>query len=165
MGGRLACRPLVLLLTPIIRKRMFFEKMNDGRLEAAFNRFKCIATAFGALSMLLVLVSVFYRDFFRDFPLVAILESLLVLWFYLDRDISKSKLLYGSAWGITILFVLMLFLMESELGLSIFEVPMLMPVVSSLVALLGVAYFGRVSFLRYGVLCVVLFLIAKVSFS
>lgn len=143
---------------------MFFDVPDKERLGRDLDRFKKIAAVFGVAFLFMLLVSVFYRALFVDFPFALLFEIGLIIWFYLDESISKTKVLYGCAWGVAILYLLALLVLESEVGLSVFSFPMLAPLFSSLVALLGVAHFRRVRSLRYFVLAILLFSVIKIAF-
>ncbi|MCQ2218974.1 MAG: hypothetical protein MJZ33_10940 [Paludibacteraceae bacterium] len=137
------------------------DKIEGAFISSAFSRIKLVGSILGAVMLLLMLISVFYRELFNVIPLAVVLEAVLIVWFYLEKNFSKSKILYGCAWGVAVLFILALLIMESEVGLSLFSFQSLAPLLFSLLLLPIVAFFKKITFLRYVFLAVLLCLIIK----
>lgn len=137
------------------------DKIEGAFISSAFSRIKLVGSILGAVMLLLMLISVFYRELFNVIPLAVVLEAVLIVWFYFEKNFSKSKILYGCAWGVAVLFILALLIMESEVGLSLFSFQSLAPLLFSLLLLPIVAFFKKITFLRYVFLAVLLCLIIK----
>lgn len=116
-----------------------FEDFGKERLAVALDGFKKEVAIFGIVMMAFVLYSVFDRDSAVNlFYEGCYLLPFLMAWFYCDENVSKSKVLYGLAWGVSLVFLLVLLLLESELGVTLFSFRDMLPLFISLVALLGV---------------------------
>lgn len=127
-----------------------FEDFGKEQLSVALDKFKMEALIFGIVVMAFVLYSVFDRDSAVSlFDMGYCLVPYLMAWFYCEENISKSKLLYGLAWGMASLYFLVLLLLESELGVMLFSFRDMLPLLLSLVALLIVTFFKGNRVVRY----------------